>query len=295
MAAIKGRNVWRCRECDRQFTAKVGTIFEDSPIGFDRWLPALWMLTSCRNGVSSYEISRALKVTQKTAWFMLHRLRAALKLESFDRLMGEVETDETYIGGKPRRQNVGRQLMHRKGGGRAGKTTVMGMIERSAPGRSGRVRAFVVADAKIPTLLPKISANIEQGSTIYTDALRAYEQINPSEYRHLVINHAVRYVEGKVHTNNIENFWSVLKRTLGGTYIATRAFHLDAYIDEQVFRFNARRDTDGPRFVQGLKGADGRRLTWKQLTTAHPKWRETPKAYAVRRRPRVESDGLNAY
>ncbi|HWT05920.1 MAG TPA: IS1595 family transposase, partial [Xanthomonadales bacterium] len=168
VAAIKGRNAWRCRECNRQFTAKVGTIFEDSPIGFDKWLPALWMLTSCRKGISSYEISRALKVTQKTAWFMLHRLRYALKAETFDRLAGEVEADETYIGGRVQRQNVGRRVMHRKKGADSdGKTTVMGMIERGG----GRVPAFAIPDTKSATLLPKIDQHIEPGSTVYTDAL----------------------------------------------------------------------------------------------------------------------------
>ncbi len=263
VAKIANRNAWRCRDCDRQFTAKVGTIFEDSPIGFDKWLPALWMLTACRNGVSSYEIHRALKVTQKTAWFMLHRLRLSLKTETFDTLRGEVEADETYIGGsvKNKRGNIGHSKTGKKAQGpQAGRTVVMGMIERG-----GRVRAFVIPNVRRTTVMPRIVEHIAPGSTVYTDALHSYNDVSAS-YAHRVINHAVAYVEGQVHTNSIENFWSVLKRTLAGTYICARPWHLDAYLDEQIFRFNARRENDGTRFTQGLKGADGRRLTWKALT-----------------------------
>ncbi len=262
VAKIGNRNVWRCRDCKRQFTAKVNTIFEDSPIGFDKWLPAMWMLTADRNGVSSCEVARAIGVTQKTAWFMLHRLRAAMATETFERLSGEVEADETYIGGKTRR---GIPLAVRIGseGKRAkqqAKTVVMGMRERG-----GKVRAFVVPNNRRGTLLPRIMQHVEPGSTLYTDSLRSYEEAR-EQFVHRVINHAKAYVEGRVHTNNIENFWSVLKRTLGGTYIAPRPQHLDAYLDEQVFRFNERENGDGPRFEKALQGADLRRLTYKTLT-----------------------------
>jgi transposase-like protein len=272
VAAIKGRNAWRCRECDRQFTAKVCTIFEDSPIGFDKWLPAMWMLTADRNGVSSYEVARGIGVTQKTAWFMLHRLRLAMRTNDFDRLSGEVEADETYIGGKTRR-GVPKAVRIGKAGKQAkqdAKAVVMGMRERG-----GRVRAKVVADNRKTTLLPMLFQHVERGSVLYTDALKSYADARDA-FVHEVIDHSVSYVSGRVHTNNIENFWSVLKRTLGGTYIAPRHFHLDAYLDEQVFRFNERTETDGPRFAKALKGADGQRLTWKTLTTSHPLWRLRP-------------------
>jgi transposase-like protein len=250
---IANRNLWKCHECKKQFTAKVNTVFEDSPIGFDKWLPALWLLASDRNGISSCELSRGIQVSQKAAWFMLHRLRLMMRSGTWDRLSGEVEVDESYIGGKTRRfAPMARRI------GKAGKkakmdakTVVLGMVERG-----GRVRAMVVASNRRTSLAPSVLANVEQGSTLYTESLRS----------HIVINHAVAYVEGKVHTNNSENFWSVLKRTLAGTYIAARPFHLDAYLDEQVFRFNARRDKDGDRFASALKGADGRRVTWAQLT-----------------------------
>jgi transposase-like protein len=259
---IANRNVWKCRECKRQFTAKVNTVFEDSPIGFDKWLPALWLLASNRNGISSCELSRGITVSQKAAWFMLHRLRLMMRSGTWDRLSGEVEADETYVGGKTRR-GVPKAVRIGKAGKKAkmdAKTVVLGMVERG-----GRVRAMVVASNRRTTLAPRVLANVEPGSTLYTDSLRSYIGLQGT-YEHRIINHAVAYVEGRVHTNNIENFWSVLKRTLGGTYIAARPFHLDAYLDEQVFRFNASQDKDGDRFVQALKGADGRRLTLATLT-----------------------------
>jgi transposase-like protein len=211
VAAIANRNAWRCRECDRQFTAKVGTVFEDSPIGFDKWLPAMWMLSACRNGVSSCEIARHLNVTQKTAWFMLHRLRLAMKTETFEKLAGEVEADETFVGGKTRR-SIPKAVRtgNRKDGDRVKpKTVVMGLREGG-----GRVRAFVVANNRRGTLMPRIREHVTPGATLYTDSLGSYREAR-QDYEHLAVDHAKRYVDGKVHTNNIENFWSVLKRTPG--------------------------------------------------------------------------------
>lgn len=262
VSRIADRNLWKCRECKRQFTAKVNTVFEDSPIGFDKWLPALWLLASNRNGISSCELARGLNVSQKAAWFMLHRLRLMMRSGTWDRLSGEVEADETYIGGKtrrliPRAQRIGKENKKAK---MDAKTVVLGLVERG-----GRVRAMVVASNRKTTLAPRVLANVTPGSTLYTDSLKSYIGMQ-GVYTHHIINHAKAYVEGQVHTNNIENFWSVLKRTLAGTYIAARPSHLDAYLDEQVFRFNARRDNDGDRFNEALKGADGRRLTWAVLT-----------------------------
>lgn len=296
VAKIKNRNAWRCRECDRQFTAKLGTVFEDSPIGFDKWLPAMWLLSANRNGISSYEIARGLGVSQKTAWFMRHRLRLAMKAGDGDILSGEVEADETFIGGSRanRRGNIGAQNTGAPSKGPyVGKTTVMGIIERG-----GRVRAFVVPNVRRATVMPRIREHVLPGSTVYTDALKSYRDV-AYQYRHEIIDHTIAYAEGRVHTNSIENFWSVLKRTLAGTYICARPFHLDAYLDEQVFRFNARRDKDAERFVQALKGADGRRVTWVQLTNSHPRWRQKtsglPRTSKPRRRPRVMDDGLAIY
>jgi len=277
VAAIKNRNAWRCRECNRQFTVKVGTIFEDSPIGFDKWLPAMWMLTGDRNGISSHELGRALGVTQKTAWFMLHRLRLAVKADgSEEMLAGEIEMDETFVGGRTKATHFSklgeRKLKH---GPATGKTTVFGMIERARDGKKSRVRAIIVPDHKRATLRPHIEANVAPGSAIYTDALRSYRNLGP-DYSHAFIDHMVTYAEGNVTTNRIENFWSCLKRTIHGTYICPRPFHLEAYIDEQAFRFNVRGESDSARFAKALKGTDGRRVTWKALTTSHPLWRLKP-------------------
>ncbi|MGP6189689.1 MAG: IS1595 family transposase [Vulcanimicrobiaceae bacterium] len=249
---------WYCNECKKQFSAKVGTIFEDSPIGLDKWLPAIWLIASNRNGISSYEIARALSVTQKTAWFMLHRIREAMRNESYEKIAGPVEVDETFVGGKVKapRNAAGRAVRR---GPNYGKTTVMGMVERK-----GNVRAFVVPSNRRYTLADKIREHIERGATVYTDGLASYARLN-EEYTHHVIDHAVEYVRGHVHTNNIEGFWSVFKRTIRGTYIAPRPQHLQRYVEEQVFRFNARHDGDGPRFADACKGADGKRLTYKAL------------------------------
>jgi transposase-like protein len=255
---IATRRIWRCKECKRQFSAKVGTVFEDSPIGFDKWLPALWMLTNCRNGVSSYEIERALGVSQKTAWFMLHRLRLAMKEDVNDQMIGPVEADETFVGG--RRRLRAWDPNPRKHGPHEGKTIVMGIVQRG-----GRARAIVVKDTKGRTLLPKIYEHVARGATVYTDEHAGYRGLK-SDYVHHVINHTQRYVDRHITTNRVENFWSCLKRTLGGTYIAPRPFHLERYVDEQIFRFNVRGQKDADRFAEAARGADGRRLTWAQLT-----------------------------
>ncbi len=256
---------WYCKECKKKFTAKVGTIFEDSPIGFDKWLPAIWLLTANRNGISSCELARGLGVTQKTAWFILHRVRLAMADGTFEKLSGEVEADETWIG--PKARSINRRDRNRtpEGKGRGpgySKTPVIGIRERG-----GKVRAFVVKDNRRETLLPKIFEHVAKGSTIYTDQAHAYHSLKFADYVHHIINHAEKYVDGRVHTNSIENFWSVLKRTIGGTYICPRPQHLDRYLDEQIFRYNERENTDGPRFAKAVKGVEGKRLTYKDLTS----------------------------
>lgn len=260
----KARPRFRCKECKRDFTAKVGTIFEDSPIPLTKWMPAVWMLANCKNGISSCELARALGVTQKTAWFMLHRVRVAMDLADPEPLKGEVEADETFIGGKRKatKSLPGHTRKFMAHGPATGKTTVFGMIERGKP---SKVRAMVVPDHSKKSLVPRLRENVLPGSMLYTDALRSYRGLEP-EYRHAFVDHMVTYVEGRVHTNTIENFWSCLKRTLNGTYICPRAFHLDAYLDEQVFRFNERGGNDADRFALTAKNADGKRLTYKALT-----------------------------
>jgi len=256
---------WNCKDCGRQFTAKVGTIFEDSPIGLDKWLPAFWLIASNRNGISSHELGRALKVTQKTAWFMLHRVREAMAAESYDEpLSGTVEVDEAYIGGKwgNKPLKVRRIAGSQKAAWEA-KTAVLGMVQRG-----GKVRAWSVPSVQKDTLLPKLRASIHHDATVYTDSASLYTHINEFFLTHSTVNHSLHeYVRGNVHTNNIECFWAVLKRTIGGTYTHVDPRHLDRYLAEQVFRFDERENDDGPRFAKATKGADGKRLTYKALTS----------------------------
>jgi transposase-like protein len=257
---------WYCRDCKGQFTAKVGTIFEDSPIGFDKWLPAVWLIASNRNGVSSCELARSLHVTQKTAWFMLHRIREGMANPHYDPLSGPVEADETYVGGLTKNMNKKRRArFESKGPGASGKAAVFGIVERNTAERKGKIRAFVIPFVDREALQGGIREHVEPGSEVHTDGFPAYRGLS-RDYVHQVIDHAYEYVRGNVHTNSIESFFSVLKRTIKGTYVAPRPEHLRRYVEEQVFRFNAREDKDGERFPKALAGAEGSRLTYKTLT-----------------------------
>ena len=259
VAYLKNVRRWYCNDCKKQFSAKVGTIFEDSPIGLDKWLPAIWLLASNRNGISSHELARALKVTQKTAWFMLHRIRETMGDKPLGKFAGPVEADEVYIGGKTK-DVMGPQgwLIH--GAKSKDKTPVVGIVERK-----GNVRAFVVEKINRDTMLGLLRAHVEPGAVVYTDAFNAYRHA-ADHFVHHIINHSKEYVRGHIHTNNIEGFWSVFKRTIKGTYVKPQPQHLQRYVEEQVFRFNAREEQDGPRFAKATKATDGKRLTYKVLT-----------------------------
>jgi transposase-like protein len=227
------RRTWKCASHHprREFSVKVGTIFEDSPIGLDKWMTAFWMLVNCKNGVSSYEIARDVKVTQKSAWFMLHRIRLAMQDDFFgSKLGGEVEVDETFIGGKARNMHLDKKQRRITGTGMQGKTTVMGLLERG-----GKVRTVVVSGTQKRLLQPEVRKHVETGAALYTDALSSYDGL-ANEYAHQVIDHAAKYVDGRVHTNGLENFWSLLKRGISGTYVSVEPFHLYRYLDEQMFR-----------------------------------------------------------
>lgn len=259
---------WKCYSCRKQFSVKVGTIFEDSPLGLDIWLIALWMLCNCRNGVSSYEIARATGIAQKNAWFVLQRLRFVLKdTRPVPMGVGEanpVEADECFVGGNPRKMHRSRRLQRQIGGnGYADKTTIFGMLERG----TRQVRASVIPNVKRETLQKKILENVGFGATVYTDGWPGYEGLKGVDFVHETVNHMEEYVRGQVSTQAIENFWSCLKRTLGGTYIAVEPFHMDRYLDEQMFRFNNRIGMDdGKRFMKALSQVSGKRLTWNDLT-----------------------------
>ncbi|HEX4401051.1 MAG TPA: IS1595 family transposase [Galbitalea sp.] len=255
------RRIWKCKACKRQFSVKVGTIFEDSPLGLDKWLPAVWMIANSKNGVSSHELGRALGVTQKSAWFMLHRIRLAMQTGTFDKFNGIVEVDETYIGGDERNRHAAQKEGKKPGWGGVGKIIVAGALNRG-----GEVRAEIIPSRRSETLVPFIKANVEQNSTVYTDSLRAYNPIK-ADFDHDTVDHHIgQYVNGVVYTNGIENFWSLLKRSLKGTYIHVAADHLFRYVDERAFAFNNRKTTDLDRFTIALNNVAGRRLDYKTLT-----------------------------
>ncbi len=259
---IKSRRMFQCKtkDCRKQFSVKVGTIFEDSPLGLDKWFVAAWSIANAKNGISSCELARALGVTQKSAWFMLHRIRLAMKTESFNRITGEIEGDETFVGGKFKNMHKSKRAAMPAGRGTIGKAVVQGLIERG-----GEVRCRVVPNQKRKTLQTIIRENVEPGATVYTDALRSYAGLG-DEYVHAVIDHAIAYVDGRVHTNCMENFWALLKRSLSGTYVAVSPVHLDRYLDEQTMRFNTRKGKDSERFERVMGATPGRRVTYDQLT-----------------------------
>ncbi len=257
------RRMWECRNIHprRQFSIKIGTVLEDSPIGLDKWLMAMWMIANCKNGISSYEIARDLHITQKSAWFMLHRIRRAMQEQSIGKLSGEVEVDETFIGGKARNMHIAQRKRRITGTGTKDKTAVMGIVERG-----GNVRTTVVGNRKKQTLQEEVKKHVEAGSALYSDELKSYGGLE-GEYAHQVINHAVAYVDGKIHTNTLENFWSLLKRGLHGTYVSVEPFHLFRYLDEQAFRYNNRKQLDDAgRFSLVVSQIVGKRLTYASLT-----------------------------
>jgi transposase-like protein len=260
-------NRWQCgsKHALRQFTAKTGTIFEDSPLGLDKWLTAMWQVVNCKNGVSSYEIHRAIKVTQKTAWFMDHRIRLALGMATPEKLTGTVEADETVVGGKMGNMHLDKKTRIRMGkrrtGGFEGKAMVAGLLERH-----GHARVKVLPNNRAFHVRTNIIENVEKGSVIYSDALRSYRNVPVDGYTHEFIDHTEAYVRGQVHTNGLENFWSLLKRAIKGTYVSVEPFHLQAYCDEQTFRFNNRKMTDGERFSLAVAGIVGKRITFDELT-----------------------------
>ena len=258
------RRIWECKakHPKKQFSVKVGTVFEDSPIKLSKWLAAVWLVVNCKNGISSYEIHRDLGVTQKTAWFMLHRIRLGMQARPFvESMSGEVEVDETFIGGKARNMHARKRREKITGTGGKDKTAVLGILQRG-----GKVATAVVPSTKKKVLQPLVKEHVAAGSAIYSDALRSYDGLS-KDYDHQVIDHAVSYVEGNVHTNGMENFWSLLKRGLHGTYVTVEPFHLFRYLDEQAWRYNNRKGmNDADRFSKVLTQIAGKRLTFDELT-----------------------------
>jgi transposase-like protein len=264
---------WVCNEKhpQRQFTLKTGTIFEDSPLPLSKWLTAMWQIVNCKNGISSWEVHRAIGITQKSAWFMDHRIRLALGMgHSKQKLSGEVEVDESFIGGKARNMHADVRERRITGTGPTDKAAVFGVLERAQNGGQSKVRTKVVPDRKKKTLQAEVREHVQAGAALYSDALLSYNGLE-AEYAHQVVDHAVEYVHGRVHTNGLENFWSLFKRGINGTYVSVEPFHLFRYLDEQEFRFNnrgSRREpaTDSERFDLAVRNIVGKRVMSKDLT-----------------------------
>ncbi len=263
---IKSRRMFQCKTkgCRKQFSVKVGTIFEDSPLGLDKWIVAVWCIVNAKNGISSCELARAVGVTQKSAWHILHRIRLAMRTKSFRRITGEIEIDETFVGGKVQNMHKAKRdkVIARFGFAGKNKTVVSGQLERG-----GEVRAQVVKSTQKRHLDPVVRGNVAPGATIYSDILGSYKSLS-DEYLHKVVNHALAYVQGRIHVNGMENFWSLLKRCVKGTYVAIDPDHLDRYLDEQCRRFNMRKGTDAERFDYVMQDVVGRRLTYQELVNA---------------------------
>lgn len=274
---------WKCYACRKQFSVKVNSVFEDSPLPLSTWLMAMWMLVNCKNGVSSYEIARATGITQKSAWHLLHRIRHALGTMPTERMGGfgkVVEADECYIGGLPknrhghkRENEVIRRMkecgvdVKRVTGRATEKTPVFGLLDRE----TRRVRAQVLPMVRRDVLMNAILDNVEKKTRMHTDGMQEYKSLPDHGFVHEFVDHVNVYVRGDVHTNGIENFWSLLRRTLRGTYVAVEPFHLNRYLNEQIFRFDNRATKDNPltdtdRFTLALSQIAGKRLQFKELT-----------------------------
>jgi transposase-like protein/IS1 family transposase len=254
------RKIYKCKACRKQFSVKMGTIFEESAVTLDKWLIAIWLIANCKNGISSYELGKGIGVTQKTAWFMNHRIRHAMTVGSIEKLSGDIECDETYIGGDAKNMHSKERKRRVKAAGSpAHKTAVLGMVERK-----GKVRAKVVKSRDAATIRQFVTTHAERGSQIFTDEWRGYHNLHDA-YIHEIINHTIEYVRDNVHTNSIENFWALLKRSIKGTYVSVAPEHLQAYVEEQAFRYNERKGNDKDRFVKMIESISGKRLTWNQL------------------------------
>jgi transposase-like protein len=281
--------MWKCYSKPahprQKFTLKKGTIFEDSPLPLEKWMMAIWLIANCKNGISSCELARHLDITQKAAWHMDHRIRAAMRVGSLEKLAGDVEVDETFIGGKARNMHVAKKLRRITGTGGKDKVAVMGILSRG-----GEVRTMVVPSRKKHVLQEHVRQHVEAGSALYSDALRSYSGL-ANEYAHEVIDHAIAYVNGKVHTNGIENFWSLLKRSISGTYVSVEPFHLFRYLDEQSFRYNNRKLSDSDRFQIVASQVIGRRLTYSELTGKNSP-AENPNCTIPQAFARSEEEGL---
>lgn len=249
------RRIFKCKDCTKQFTARIGTIFEESRLPLQKWFLAIWLLTSHKKGVSSIQIAKHLGITQKSAWHMLHRIRYAVNSGSFDKPMdGTVEIDETYVGGKHRGN-----LRHNEN-----KAMVIGIVEKNKG--KGRIRAMATKTADATVALPFIRASLKQQAKVQTDESKIYHRVK-REWQHDTVNHAKgEYARADVTTNTIEGAWMHLKASLDAIYIGVSPKHLQRYCDEFCYRYSTREMTDSERFELWFRFINGKRLMYKSLT-----------------------------
>ncbi|MDQ5929474.1 MAG: hypothetical protein QG594_1253 [Bacteroidota bacterium] len=258
------KNRYKCSATNKYFNVRTGTIFEDTKMPLQKWFLAIYISSSHKKGISSHQLARDLDITQKSAWFMLHRIRYAMSHPNYKKVMeNEVEMDETYLGGKDKNKHL-----NKRGGGSGrgsigrntdDKAPVFGMVERG-----GEVQAFHVENTKKQLLVPHIDRSVKPDTIVYTDEYYAYQDLG-QKYKHYTIKHSLKkYVDGRVHTNTIEGFWSLLKRGIYGIYHQVSKKHLQAYLDEFAFRYNSRQVSTQFRFNVALSTCD-RRLKYNNL------------------------------
>jgi len=251
---------YKCKNTQKYFNAKTGTIFENTNIPLQKWFVAVWLISSHKKGISSLQLARDLGTTQKTAWFMLHRIRVCLGLENNSQLANEVEVDETYIGGREKNKHENKQVEGTQGRSTKTKTPVLGLVERN-----GKLVATIIPNASVKTLTPVVRQYVAEGSVVYTDEWGGYKNMHKI-YEHLYVHHKEReFVNGNVYTNTIEGFWGFLKRGIFGIYHYTSKKHLQRYVDEFVYRYNTRKFDDNVRFNSLLCSVNSFRLKYSDL------------------------------
>ncbi|GGG15262.1 DDE transposase [Dokdonia pacifica] len=248
-------NRYKCKETGKYFNVKTNTIFDNTKMPLQKWFLAIWLVTSHKKGISSLQLGRDLDITQKSAWFMLQRIRNCFGLNNDDQMDGEIEADETYVGGKDKNRHANKKVK----GNRDDKAPVLGMVQRD-----GKLKAVKVPNTTTETLSTEIINAVKEGATLYTDEYSSYKALKRI-YDHQFVKHSSKqYVNGRIHTNTIEGFWSLLKRGIFGIYHFTSKKHLQMYVDEFVFRYNTRKGTENERFNLLLSNIENR-ITYKEL------------------------------
>lgn len=252
-------NKYKCKNTGKYFNVKTNTLFDNTKIKLQKWFLAIYLITSHKKGISSIQLSKDIGVTQKTAWFMLQRIRACFGMDNNDKLENEVEIDETYVGGKNKNRHASKKVENSQGRSTKDKTPVVGMVERG-----GKLIAKKVIDVKQGTITELITENISEDASLFTDEYRGYNQVAKTHSLARVNHGAGQYVDGKAHTNTIEGFWSLLKRGIVGIYHSTSAKHLQKYVNEFAFRYNTRELSESERMVVLLNNF-GVRTSYKML------------------------------